>query len=329
MDACIHFQYTRLQKGFLMKTDRLVSIILILLEKQRISARQLAEMFEVSIRTIYRDIDAINMAGIPVCATPGAGGGFEIMPQYKIGQKVFSKNDLSALLLGLTSLSGVLSNRELANTSAKIRSILPKEQAGDIELMASQISIDLSPWTGNCNVQSCLDILKTAIQEKRLVSFDYVAHHGSRSSRTVEPCQLILKDSHWYFHGYCHTREAFRLFRLSRISGLTLKEETFAPRDYQKPQLDFSVFPDHLLKKIKLRIQKSILDQVLDFCSYEDILPDGSDHYLVLFPFIENDYFYNLLLGFGDKCECLEPPSVRTELIRRIHNMAANYKMFP
>ena len=309
-----------------MKTDRLVSIILILLEKQRISAKELAEMFEVSIRTIYRDIDAINMAGIPVFSTPGVNGGFEILPQYKLEQKVFSTADLSALLMGLSSLSGILRGDELVNALAKVKSFIPADCAKDIELKASQICIDLSPWMGSPNVQSCLELIKTALQENRLVSFDYIAHHGNTTSRTVEPYQLILKDNHWYFHGYCHTRKDYRLFRLSRISSLILEEETFSPRAYQKPLLDFSGLPDVPQTQVLLRIHKSVLDQVLDFCSYEDAKPDGSEHYIIRFPFIENDYNYNLLLGFGDKCECLEPPSIRAEIKRRIHNMAALYK---
>lgn len=95
-----------------MKVDRLISIIMILLDKERIGAQELADMFEVSPRTIYRDIDAINMAGIPIRSTSGVGGGFEIMPQYKVDKKVFSTTDLSALLMGLSSISmwyGVMS----------------------------------------------------------------------------------------------------------------------------------------------------------------------------------------------------------------------------
>lgn len=105
-----------------MKIDRLVSIIMILLDKERISAQELAEMFEVSPRTIYRDIDTINMAGIPIRSISGVGGGFEIMQKYRIDKKVFSTAELSALLMGLTSLSNMLRGDELVNAIAKVRS---------------------------------------------------------------------------------------------------------------------------------------------------------------------------------------------------------------
>lgn len=309
-----------------MKVDRLVSIIMILLDKKRIGAQALADMFEVSPRTIYRDVDAINMAGIPVRSTSGVGGGFEIMPEYKVDKKVFSADDLSALLMGLSSLSGMVRGDELVHALAKVRSFIPADRAKDIELKANQINIDLSLWMGNGNIQSNLEIIKAAMQESRLLTFEYIAHHGNKTVRTAEPYQLVLKSSHWYLQGYCHKREAYRLFRLSRMSNLQMQEETFTPRKYQKPQLDFDTILTNMQTKIKIRIHKSVMDRVLDFCAYEDFLPDGDAHYIVSFPFIENEYHYGILFSFGDKCECLEPPHVRAEMKRRIQEIAMIYE---
>ena len=309
-----------------MKVDRLVSIIMILLEKERIGAQELADMFEVSPRTIYRDIDTINMAGIPVRSTSGVGGGFEIMKKYKIDKKVFSTSDLSVILMGLSGLSNVIRGNELVNALAKVKSVIPADRAKDIELKANQICIDLSPWMGNRNIQPYLDIIKTALQENRLISFEYVALHGKKTTRTVEPYLLVLKSGHWYFQGYCYKRNDFRLFRLSRMSNLQMETETFTPRDYPKPQLEIADILATMQIKIKIRIHKSIMDRVLDYCPYEDFSPDGDEHYIVRFPFIENDYYYDILFSFGDKCECLEPLHIRTEMKRRIHDIAALYE---
>lgn len=138
-----------------MKVDRLVNIIMILLDKERIGAQELADMFEVSPRTIYRDIDTINMAGIPVRSTLGVGGGFEIMQKYKIDRKDFSTADLSAILMGLSSLSNMIRDDE--------------------------------PY---------LEIIKTALQESKLLSFAYADRYGNKTARTAEPYQLVLKSSH-------------------------------------------------------------------------------------------------------------------------------------
>ena len=309
-----------------MKVDRLVSIIMILLDKKRIGAQELADMFEVSPRTIYRDIDAINMAGIPVRGASGVGGGFEIMQEYKVDKKVFSADDLSALLMGLSSLSGMIRGDELVHALAKVKSFIPADRAKEIELKANQICIDLSPWMGNRNIQPYLETIKSALQENKLLSFEYIAHHGNKTARTAEPYQLVLKGNHWYLQGYCRVRSDFRLFRLSRMSNLQMKEEIFAPRDYQKPQLDFDSILETMQTKIKIRIHRSVMDRVLDFCTYEDFSPDGNEYYIVNFPFIDNEYHYDILLSFGDKCECLEPLHIREKMKRRIHDIAAIYE---
>lgn len=309
-----------------MKVNRLVSMIMILLDKERIGAQKLADLFEVSPRTIYRDIDAINMAGIPIRSISGVGGGFEIMQQYKIDQKVFSTADLSAIMMGLSSLAGMVRGDELVHALAKVKSFIPAERAKDIALKANQINIDLSSWMGNGNIQPYLEMIKTALQQSKLLSFEYIAHHGKKTARTAEPYQLVLKSNHWYLQGYCHKRNDFRLFRLSRMSNLQIQEETFTPRDYPKPTLDSADIFETMQTKIKIRIHQSVLDRVLDFCSYEDLSPDGDAYYIVRFPFIENEYHYDILLGFGDKCECLEPLHIRTEMKRKIHAIAALYE---
>ncbi|MGG5373347.1 helix-turn-helix transcriptional regulator [Enterococcus sp. AZ196] len=309
-----------------MKVERLISIIMILLDKKRIGAQELADQFEVSPRTIYRDIDSLNVAGIPIRSTPGVNGGFEIMEQYKVDKKVFSKGDLSTLLLSLSSLSNMVQGEELTNALAKVKSFIPADSARDIEVKANQIHIDLSPWMGNRNIQTYLEILKKALQENKLSSFTYANQQGNTTERTIEPYQLVLKGNHWYVQGYCCKRKDFRLFKLSRLSNLHIQNETFTPREYQKPQLEIYDIFETLQIEITLRIHRSVMDIVLDHCSFDHFSPDGEEHYIVLFPFIENDFYYNILFSFGDKCECLEPAHVREEMKRRIQDIAALYE---
>lgn len=308
-----------------MKIDRLVGTIMVLLDNERISAQELADMFEVSPRTVYRDIDTINMAGIPIRSIPGTGGGFEIMPKYKVDKTVFSAADLSAILTGLSNLSGVMRGNEFVNALAKVKSFIPAERTEEIELKANQVCIDLSPWIGSRDTQHNLDIIKAALQDHRLISFEYLAHRGIKTARVVEPYQLVLKSGHWYFRGYCHIRNDFRLFRLSRISGLQMENENFTPRDDQRPVFDFVEMLETMQTEIKIRIHKSIVDRVLDYCTIERFSPEDNEHYTVMFPFIENEFYYDILLSFGNRCECLEPLHIRDEMKRRIRDIAAIY----
>ncbi len=225
-----------------MKVDRLVSIIMILLDKERIGAQELAEKFEVSPRTIYRDIDSINLAGIPIRSTSGVGGGFEIMENYKVDCKVFSTTDLSAILMGLSSLSNMGHGEELANALAKVKSFVPADRAKDIELKTNQLYVDLNTWMGNKNIKPYLKLIQTALKENRLLSFDYADRHGNKTARTVEPNQLVLKNSHWYCQCYCCDRQDFRLFKLSRITSLQLQEKFLHRENIKNRSWNFLIF---------------------------------------------------------------------------------------
>ncbi len=298
---------------------------MILLEKERISAQELAKMFEVSTRTIYRDIDAINQAGIPVLSTSGNGGGIEIMSQYKVDKKIFSTDDLSALLMGLTNLSGMVRGSEVANAIAKVKSFIPSEKAKSVELKASQIYIDLTPWEGNGNVKTAIEIIKNALQENKLITFTYIDGHGTKTTRTVEPYQLVFKGRAWYVQTFCRLKNDYRLFRLSRMSNLNIIEETFTPREYQKPFLDFEETAKSFQIHIKIRIHSSVLDRILDFCPFDRITAAGGEYYLVDYPFVDSDYYYDMLLSLGDKCEVIEPDHVRKKLKQKIQNLINMY----
>jgi predicted DNA-binding transcriptional regulator YafY len=176
-----------------MKIDRLISIIMVLLERKKISATKLAEMFEVTPRTIYRDIETITLAGIPIITYPGVNGGIGIIEEYKIDKKLFTTSDITTLLIGLASIPSELSSGEIVNTLAKVKGLIPAEQISDIELKSNQITIDLTPWAGNKNLQPNLEEIKRALNEKKLLSFKYSDHTGNKSIRKVEAYQLVLK----------------------------------------------------------------------------------------------------------------------------------------
>lgn len=306
-----------------MKIDRLISIIMILLERDKVSAAKLAEMFEVTPRTIFRDIDSINQAGIPIVTYPGVRGGIAIMEQYKVEKRLFTVSDITALLTGLGSIHSTMSSEEILNAMAKVKGLIPEEQVREIELKSGQIVIDHAPWLGNKILKLNLSDIKNAMDGCRLVIFSYSDQLGNKSSRTVEPYRLVLKDSNWYLQGYCMSRQDFRIFRLSRITALAVLEETFAPRAFDPKPLRP---PGKQVVTITLRIDSSLRDLMLELCGEENVVPCGNHKFTVHFPFTENDFGYNMLLRMGDKCECLEPPHVRAELVRRIKGLLAVYE---
>ncbi|TLG75288.1 helix-turn-helix transcriptional regulator [Culicoidibacter larvae] len=311
-----------------MKIDRLISIVMVLLEHEQISAPKLAEMFEVSPRTIYRDLETINQAGIPIVSIPGAHGGVSILDTYKVEKKIFTTNDMSTLLTGLGGLSSTLPKKEFANTLEKVKSMIPKEQMTDIELRSNQIAIDLTRWRGNKSILPNIEKIKLALNENRCLRFAYSNINGEPSIRTVEPYQLVLKEASWYLQAYCLEKNDFRIFKLSRFSNLEVLADTFIPRAFTPKPMDGSDWITRHMLTIKLRIHKSLREKIIDRVGEENIYPDkdASDYLLVDFPFVEDNFGYSLLLGFGTDCEVLEPAHIRLELQNRIQQMLDIYQ---
>nr|WP_092073575.1 YafY family protein [Dendrosporobacter quercicolus]NSL48012.1 YafY family transcriptional regulator [Dendrosporobacter quercicolus DSM 1736]SDM63955.1 Predicted DNA-binding transcriptional regulator YafY, contains an HTH and WYL domains [Dendrosporobacter quercicolus] len=262
-----------------MKIDRLIAIIIILLDRKTIRGKVLADRFEVSLRTIYRDIDTINLAGIPVVATPGVKGGFGIMDEYKVDKNVFTATELATLLMGLSSISPMLTGKDTAGTFAKIKSLIPAGQADEIELRSNQISIDLQPWIGNGNLPMAL--VKDALNRQVVLAFRYADRAGKPSVRSIEPYRLILKESHWYIYGFCLARQNFRLFKLSRMTDLEVMNETFTLRDLPPPVAEFRRRMTDRRITVKLLVRQSIKERVLEYCGSERMEACGEDQWTV------------------------------------------------
>lgn len=297
-----------------MKIDRLIAIIMILLEHEKVAAKDLAKIFEVSIRTIYRDLDSINQAGIPVAATSGPGGGAEILKTYKIEKRLFSTSDIITLLMGLGSIQCNIPSEEIIGTLAKVKGLVPPEKQKDLSFRANQIKIDATPWLHGEELTQRIEILKAAMEQQHLVRFEYRDIKNQKSSRTVEPYRLLLKGEAWYLQGYCLTRNDFRTFKLLRMQDILSLEETFAIRDFPADSLNHASFHDQRLVAAKLRIHEDIRDMVIARFGEKCLTPDKDDYYFADLYLPLDDLACNYLMSFGNKCVCLEPESMREKM---------------
>lgn len=308
-----------------MKLNRLISIIMILLDYDKISANELAKMLEVTKRTIYRDIEAINMAGIPIVTYPGVNGGISIMESYKFDKKLFTPKDIVNILSGLGNISGVLQEKEINNTITKLKSYISENDLQSLELKSNQIVIDFSTWRRNQKILHRLDKVKRAIQDSLIIEYDYSDKSGEKSKRVVEPYQLILRGSSWYLHAYCLLRKGFRIFKLSRMNDVIFRDENFDSREFNTKPLDEMAWIKDKLIDFKCIINNSIKEQFyeeVEILSEEKI---NKKQTLVTFPYTADEYGYRVLLGWADKCRCVAPDFVADELNERIKKM---YKLY-
>ena len=215
-----------------MKMERLIGILSILLQREKVTAPELSEQFEVSRRTIQRDIESLCRAGIPIATAQGAGGGISIMEGYRVDRTVLTAPEMQAILAGLRSLDSVSGTRRYAQ-------LMEKLSAGTGGLMpgGAHMLIDLSSWY-KTSLPPKIELIQGAIEQHHTIRFTYFSPK-EESVRTVEPCYLVFHWSTWYVWGWCRMREAFRLFKLNRMTELTAGEP-FEPRSAPMPDLDRS-----------------------------------------------------------------------------------------
>ena len=206
-----------------MKIDRLIGILSILLQRDKVTSQELAEKFEVSRRTILRDIESINIAGIPIVSEQGQGGGISIMDGYKIDRTLLSSADMQAILSGLRSLDSV-------SGTNRYRQLMDKLSADDMTSVSADnhIIIDLSSWDKSA-IADKIELIKQAIEQRHIITFSYFSPNGE-SERRIEPYNLIFQWSAWYVWGYCTEREDYRMFKLTRMTELVINDDRCAER---------------------------------------------------------------------------------------------------
>ncbi|MCL2811548.1 MAG: YafY family transcriptional regulator [Clostridia bacterium] len=301
-----------------MQADRLFSIVYLLLERKQMTARELAERFEVSQRTIYRDIDALSAAGVPVYARKGSGGGIRLMDHFVLSKSLLTEGEQVDLLAALEGLNAARYPDALS-ARQKLRALFQRP-------MDNWISVDFSGW--GCEEDSLFDTLKTATLQRRAVRFDYYGRSGEHTRREVEPLQLRFKYRSWYLHGFCCERQQFRLFKFTRIRGIELTGRVFerglqADQDAEGEEEATSAVP---FVEIQLWLDASMAYRAYDDFPLEwiDHQPDGS--MIVHLVYAEDESLYGYLLSFGVHGRVLSPPHIRDAVAAQCEKMLRSYK---
>ena len=300
-----------------MQVSRLFQIIYILLEKKSITARELAEHFEVSVRTIYRDIDALCQAGIPIYSTQGKGGGIALVDKFVLDKSLISELEQNKILLALQSLS-VAGYPELDDVLSKLSRIFQKS-------IINWIEVDFSNWGSDKNRKEVFSIIKNSILEQKVIIFSYFSVTGKKSERRVEPFKLLFKDKSWYLKGYCLHRMACRTFKITRMINISITEEPCNHQDSQEFTLESVSKVSTNQIQLKLKISCDGAYRVYDDFTEENITQNKDGSYTIIISLPEGEWLYNYLFSFGTTLEVIEPKSVRKEVTSRLESMANKY----
>lgn len=302
-----------------MKINRLLEITIILLNKGTITAKELAERFGVSTRTIYRDVDVLSCAGVPVYTNKGNGGGISLLESYSLNKALISEHESESLLLALKTLQAT-KYPEIDSVLDKIGAVFKNTESAD------WVYIDFSPWSSRPNEYNKFLDIKKAILERRIITFDYVDSEGNKSQRRIEPMRLLFKGQAWYLWGYCITRQDFRVFRISRIKNVAVTGTVFERRKTEDIGKQGQDEKQKELAKLKLKFYPEVLHRLYD--DFDDELirknADGTCSIDIIFP--EDEWVYGYLLSFGCHVEVLEPEHIRRILANRMRKTLKFYE---
>lgn len=300
------------------KVERLISIIMILLKKEIVSTKEFSQLFNVSKRTILRDMETLSLSNIPIYSVNGVKGGYGIMDEYKVDKRLLNSSDLQNILTALGGLEQILLTEEVERTIKKIEAMV-----SPLSLNRS-IQLSFYDWEGRSEILETLKTCQQSILKKRLVSFDYIDKDGAVTNRMVEPYELHFSESSWYLKGFCLHRQGYRTFKLSRTDHITMDERAFHPRDdWSEQGHDASYLPQFIT--IKARISPSIKDQIIERYGRKSIEDQSSGFLLATIYVPQNRMGFQFLASFGTHLKVVEPKTYVEDFRNYLYQMMENY----
>ncbi len=306
-----------------MKKHRHISIIIKLLTHEKVTAKELAEQLEVSTRTILRDIDTINEAGIPIISYQGRDGGFGIMSSFKIDKNFLSRQEVSQLLMALRGIDKAYISQELRSIMDKLEHI--EETMKTSEESKNSVLFDFSSWGKSGYIEQKVKCIRDAINDKNVMQFMYFNANGMCTEREIEPIHLLFKSTAWYVYGFCRARNDYRLFKLSRIKNLRITDELFERINIETYEFDQDYsYLENKNDEILLKFRKEAINKICDYIDVEamEFKEDGYVYTKLNFPI--DGWTIGFILGFGEDVEVISPEFLRdviTDKIEKINKL--------
>ncbi len=304
-----------------MRIDRMLSITILLLSRDRVSAKELAERFEVSVRTIYRDMEAINIAGIPIISYPGNEGGYGIMEGFKLDRQIFTTQDMISILSPLEGINKAFKSEAITNVTDKIHSLIPGNVKSEVNTSLNRMIIDINPWGQSDRWKVMFQEIQKAIENQKILIIEYTSGEGRSSKREIEPMTLIFKSYTWYLWGYCLERSDYRIFKLSRIRNYNILPKNFILRaeSYSEPLTNRG---ENLF--VKLKCSLGFYDRAMELFEMKNI-DKKENHLEINLDFPTGEWIKEFILSLGSKVEVLEPDELRETIKEEIKSTLSNY----
>lgn len=301
-----------------MQISRLFEIVYLLMNKKSTTAKELSEHFEVSQRTIYRDIETLCQAGIPICTAKGKGGGISLMEQFVLNKSVLTEQEQNEILAALSSFKAT-ANLGNDHVLHKLGALFGSSDYDWIE-------VDFSDWSSNEQDKNKFRIIKEAILNHTVLSYHYYNSYGQNSRRTIEPYKLMFRGQSWYLYGFCRSKMEARFFKITRIRDLQTEDETFAV-DPSVAKIVPDPYVHNSFPKIRVAF---LIDQPMGYRVYDEFPPEHILHqedgsFLVRTELQGGSWLTGYLMSFEDHIQVLEPAKLQEELLQKYRAALSKY----
>ncbi len=296
-----------------MQISRLFEIVYILMNKKNATAKELCEHFEVSQRTIYRDIETLCQAGIPIYTTKGKGGGISLMDNFVLNKSVLSEQEQDEILAALSGFRAA-TNKDSDRVINKLGALFGNKSSDWIE-------VDFSNWSSNEMDKNKFNQMKAAILSHNVLGFHYYNSNGQESHRSIEPYKLLFRGQAWYLCGYCRSKKDNRYFKVNRIRDLQVEDETFTPNpSLTKPSGEPSETVSYPMLPVVLKLDAEMGYRVYDEFPGEHIQRNSDGSFLVRTILQGGSWLTGYLMSFEDHLEIMEPLELREEVLQKYRN---------
>ena len=308
-----------------MKIEYILRILFDLTSKRIVSSNYLCQKYGISKRSVYRYIDCLDAAGVPIYTVRGKGGGFAVVDTYRISSTFMTRNEFEATINALTGIVGVVPDQTLSAAIDKLRALRKNEYSG-FEIKSGGLIIDAGPWGDASGYKSKLAVITKSIEDCKSLFIRYHDRNGEITERTIDPHVIVFKQGLFYVYAYCHLRNDFRFFKTGRIENATVTSKTFTKQSFKESDLPLDFWHNSVKAKfVLMEIDKSVLSDVEEWLGIENVERVG-DKFVARAALPYDNGLVSKIMNFGKGIRVISPANLKEQIRANAEAIIDNYR---
>ncbi len=304
-----------------MKYQIMIDIMMLLLSKRKLTAREIADRYEISRRSVYRYVEELNVCGVPIDVMRGKYGGIAITDTFRLPTGYFTRGEYAATINALNAMSSQVADKDVLSALEKLQVQQKSEKRG--MSVCGNIIVDGGTWGDSKKFSDKMRVCESAVNESKCLLIDYISRGGEHSKRVIDPHVLIFKQNVWYVYAFCHTKQEFRTFKIGRIKSATFTGESFKKREFTRDEIDLNFFySSENLTEVTFEIEKESLADAEEWLGIDNIEPRGKA-FIATLTLPDDGGLVSKILSYGGAVKVLEPKDLKERVIAAAKRIAA------